>query len=141
MNIEIQDGIRVYHLEERDILEVRIPVCWPRMMGRKTLAVPGSMYRDAAEPAVREALVRAHSCQKKLLKGEAASVKALARNEQTDKSQLSKILRLTSLAPDIQKDILQEFGHWPLTLQQLMQPFPLEWQAQRNHFRQMIEKG
>ncbi|MCL6271083.1 hypothetical protein M3P05_14230 [Sansalvadorimonas sp. 2012CJ34-2] len=139
MSVEIKEGIRLHHVEEKDILEVRIPVRWHRLKGRKTLSVPGCLYRDKAEPSVKDALVHAHRCQRRLLNGEATSILALSKQEKVDKSQLSKVMRLTSLVPDIQKDILHGQGRWPLTLQQIMKPFPLEWHKQRSHFKALLE--
>ncbi len=50
--------------------------------------------------------------------------------EKVDKSDLSKILRLTTLAPEIQVDILLRRGKWPLTWVVVKGGFSLEWGKQ-----------
>lgn len=60
---------------------------------------------------------------------------ALARKEKVKQTvYVSRILRLTLLAPDIQEAIL--FGEHPrtLTLADLMAPFPRDWDEQRKKF-------
>ncbi|MTI15415.1 hypothetical protein [Sansalvadorimonas verongulae] len=49
--------------------------------------------------------------------------------EKVDKSDLAKILRLTTLAPDIQKDLLLRKGEWVISRRMLRNGFPLEWRA------------
>ncbi len=134
MSVEVREKVRLCYLEDQDILEVRIPVRWHKRKGRKSLSVPGSMYQPKADEALRVALIQAYRWQRKVLSQQAKNVKELSLSEQVDKSYLSKMKRLTALAPDIQSDILHERGQWPLSLAQLMKPFPLAWEEQREHF-------
>ena len=64
---------------------------------------------------LRSFLIKAHHLEHQLLKGKATSIQALAKIEGVDKSDMSKILRLTTLAPDIQSDLLLRTGQWPLS--------------------------
>jgi hypothetical protein len=48
------------------------------------------------------------------------------------------VLRLTLLAPDIVEAILNGRQPAGLQLDRLMQRFPVEWEAQREHFRSNI---
>ena len=50
--------------------------------------------------------------------------------EGVDKSDLSKILRLTTLAPDIQADVLFRRGRWPLSCGLVKAGFSLIWKEQ-----------
>ncbi|MBF0310227.1 MAG: hypothetical protein HQL56_11940 [Magnetococcales bacterium] len=63
--------------------------------------------------------------------GQYRSIKDLAAQEQIDDSYLARVLRLTLLAPDIIVAILD--GRQPdvLTWRELKNPFPMEWEQQR----------
>ncbi|WP_281648769.1 hypothetical protein [Parendozoicomonas sp. Alg238-R29] len=52
---------------------------------------------------------------------------------------MSKILRLTTLAPEIQADIMLGGGKWPLSFAQLKGGFPLEWGEQRRHLAMVMD--
>ena len=78
------------------------------------------------------ALARAHRWQRLLEEGRFASVRELAEAEQIGQSYISRILRLTLLAPDIVEHILG--GRRTPELAHLMQPFPVEWEKQRELF-------
>ena len=64
--------------------------------------------------------------------GRFASVRELAEAERVSLSYLSRVLRLTLLAPDIVERILD--GCPALFLAELMQPFPVGWERQRTLF-------
>ena len=49
-------------------------------------------------------------------------------------SYVSRLLRLTSLAPDIMENILNGQVPAKLELARLMNPFPSEWERQRTQF-------
>ncbi len=139
MSVEVREKVRLCYLEDQDILEVRIPVRWHKRKGKKSLSVPGSMYQTKADEALRVALIQAHRWQRKVLTRQSKNVKELAQAEKVDKSTLSKTMRLTALAPDIQADILNQKGDWPLSLSQLMTPFPLAWEEQREYFCALLK--
>ena len=61
-----------------------------------------------------------------------ASVRELAEAERVGHSYVGRILRLTLLAPDIVERILD--GRRAPELAQLMQPFPVAWERQREQF-------
>ena len=69
--------------------------------------------------------------------GKFKSVRELANKEKTDKAKISKFMRLTCLAPDIQKVILYNTGTWVLSLKDSLKPFPMLWTEQRDHFREI----
>jgi hypothetical protein len=88
-------------------LVVRIPMRFQRRGGRKRIVAP-----DGSElvPATNKVLARAHRWQGMLEEGRFASVRELAEAERVSLSYLSRILRLTLLAPDIVERI---FGRAP----------------------------
>ena len=61
--------------------------------------------------------------------GRACSAETFLRREAISKSYVSRILRLALLAPDIVERILA--GRPTAGLAQFLQPFPLEWETQR----------
>ena len=67
-----------------------------------------------------------------LEEGRFASVRELAEAERVGHSYAGRILRLTLLAPDIVERILD--GRQAPQLADLMQPFPVEWEKQREQF-------
>jgi hypothetical protein len=64
--------------------------------------------------------------------GRFASVRELAEAERVSHSYISRILRLTLLAPDIAERILD--GRPTEGLPQLLRRFPVEWERQRQKF-------
>jgi hypothetical protein len=66
--------------------------------------------------------------------GQVRSLNELAETEKINPSYLSRIFRLTLLAPDIVESILD--GRQPRTLQlaDLMDDMPVEWDRQREMF-------
>ena len=115
-------------------LVVRIPMCFQRRGGRKRIIAPdGSELAPATKPqpdgTVVKALARAHRWQGMLEEGRFASVRDLAEAERVSLSYVSRILRLTLLAPDIVERILE--GRPTAALAQLLQPFPIRWDRQR----------
>ena len=57
----------------------------------------------------------------------------LADAERINRSYVCRILRLTLLAPDIVERIFD--GGPTMALPRLMNPFPVEWERQREQFR------
>src|ERR671918_171545 len=92
-------------------LIVRIPMRFQRRGGRKRIVAPdGSELGPIAKPqpdgTLVKALVRAHRWQSMLEEGRFASVRELAEAERVSLPYISRILRLTLLAPDIVERIL-----------------------------------
>jgi hypothetical protein len=61
-----------------------------------------------------------------------ASVTELATAEKINQSYLCRVLRLTLLAPTIVEAVLDGGQGTSPQLQDLMKPFPLDWNAQGN---------
>ena len=63
-----------------------------------------------------------------------ASIADIAKSENINPSFVSRILRLAYLSPTLVEAILD--GKYPahLTMKDLMEPFPMEWERQREHF-------
>jgi DNA-binding IscR family transcriptional regulator len=66
--------------------------------------------------------------------GEFASISELAEREGIAPSYMTRVLRLTLLAPDIVEAILHGKQGPEVTLARVLEPFPLTWQHQKKHF-------
>jgi hypothetical protein len=123
-------------------ITVFIPVAWRRRGGRKVIVAPPGCDDWAPPPKIDRALVkalaRAHRWRRLLEAGRFGTLAELADAERISRSYVSRILRLTLLAPDIVERILD--GRPTVGLPQLMQPFPVEWDQQREQFASTVAK-
>jgi hypothetical protein len=116
---------------------VSIPVTFLQRGGRKQiLSPPGATPWSSAprvDTALVKAIVRAHRWRQMLESGDYGSSAELAKAEEVNDSYLSRILRLTLIAPDIIEAILA--GRQPSTLQldELLKPLPGAWDQQRSN--------
>jgi len=110
-----------------------------RRGGRKVIIAPNGMD-DWAPPQPKQddtlikALARAQRWRCKIETGKISSIRRLAEVEKISSSYLARILRLTLLAPDIIESILDGRQPKGLALADLMEPFPMEWEGQRERF-------
>ena len=118
---------------------VSISVSFLQRGGRKQILSPPGTAQWSPAPrvdcALVKAVVRAHRWRHLLESGEYSSSAELAKSEKVNDSYLSRILRLTLLAPDIIEAILT--GRQPTTLQldELLRPLPAAWSQQRSKLR------
>ena len=118
-------------------LVVRIPMRFQRRGGRKRIVAPdGSAVVLSSMPqpdnTLIKALARAHRWQRTLESGAYGTLAEMADAERISRWYVSRILRLTLLAPDIVERILE--GRRTAGLPQLLRPFPVEWEKQRERF-------
>jgi hypothetical protein len=115
---------------------ISVPVAFLQRGGRKQiLTPPGTTPWSPAtrvDTALVKAVVRAHRWRQMLESGEYANSAELAKAEKVNDSYLSRILRLTLIAPDIIEAILT--GRQPSTLQldDLLKPLPAVWELQHS---------
>jgi hypothetical protein len=115
-------------------LVVRIPMRFRRRSGRKRIVAPdGSEIVPPTKPqpdgTLVKALARAHRWQRMLEDGQYGTLAELADAERISRSYVCRVLRLTLLAPDIVERVMD--GRPTAGLSQFLQPFPLEWETQR----------
>ncbi|WP_096703309.1 hypothetical protein [Magnetospirillum sp. 15-1] len=122
-----------------DTLTIRVPLTLRRYGGRKLVIVPeGEGVPGRAKPTpddtLLKALARAHRWKRMLESGQVASLNELSEAEKINPSYMTRIYRLTLLAPDIVETILD--GRQPRTLQlaNLMDDMPVEWHRQRERY-------
>jgi hypothetical protein len=113
---------------------VHIPVTFRQRAGRKQILTPPgeAPWSPSArvDPALVKALVRAHRWRKMLEGGEYNSSAELAKAEKVNDSYVSRILRLTLLAPDIVEAILTGRQSDTLRLDDLLKSVPAVWAQQ-----------
>ena len=78
-----------------------------------------------------KALARAFRWKRMLESGEFTTIAELAEREGIAPSYMTRVLRLTLLAPDIVEAILDGQQGLEVTLATLMEPFAAAWEAQR----------
>jgi hypothetical protein len=117
---------------------VTIPMRLRRRPGRKTIIAPdggdGWAPRRRIDNTLVRALARAHRWTRLMESGKYASMTELAAAEKVDQSYLSRMLRLTLLAPAIVEAILDGRQTSHIALADLMRPFPTAWTDQCKHF-------
>ena len=104
--------------------------------GRKLVVSPDGMpawagSRSRVDDTLVKALARAFRWRRLLETGIHGTVDEIARAEGINDSYVSRILRLTLLAPDIVDAILDGRKPPALTMARLMKPFPAAWEDQR----------
>jgi hypothetical protein len=115
---------------------VSVPVTFLQRGRRKQILTPPGEAPWSPAPrvdtALLKAVVRAYRWREMLESGEYSSAAELAKAEKVNDSYLSRVLRLTLLAPEIVEAIVA--GQQPSTLQvdDLLKPLPLDWQRQRS---------
>lgn len=117
------------------MLTVRVPLAVRKQRGgRKLVLMPdGRAPRgaSAADTTLMKALARAFRWRRMMETGRYSTIDELAAAEKINSSYVSRLLRLTLLAPDIVAAILDGQQADGMTLPGLMEPFPVEWASQR----------
>jgi len=120
---------------EGDCLVIQVPLQIKRRRGRKEVIAPVGFGADDRPPArtnesLATTIARAHRWREVLEAGRYATVRELAQDVGMDHSYVARILRLTSLAPDIVEAIVDGAEPDGLSLEKLYRA-PMEWEEQR----------
>ena len=98
---------------------------------QKEIVLPAGVSQQRKnDNTLVKALARAFRWKRMLESGEATTIAELAERDGIAVSYVTRLLRLTLLAPDIVEAILDGRQGPAVTLARLMEPFPLEWEAQ-----------
>lgn len=118
-----------------ETITIHVPFRLVKRGGRKEMQLPpGAPQQPKADNTLIKALARAFRWKRMLESGEVATISDLAERERIASSYLTRVLRLTLLAPDIVDAILDCRQGSGVTLSGLMEPFPLEWEQQEPYF-------
>ncbi len=119
-----------------ETVTIHVPFRLVKRGGRKEMVLPPSAHARRQDETLVRALARAFRWKRMLESGKYATIAELAKGEKTAPSYLTRVMRLTLLAPDIAEAILggQQGSDYEATLAGLMEPFPLEWEEQRRNF-------
>ena len=77
-----------------------------------------------------KALARAFRWKRLLESGQFATIAELAEHEGIAPSYMTRVLRLTTLAPELVEAILDGRQETQVTLTRLLDPFPVAWEEQ-----------
>ena len=114
------------------MLTIRIPLKVRKRGGRKTMISPDVLaVPPRLDVTLVKALARAHRWRRLLEDGSYSTIKELAAAEKINVSYISRVLRLTLLAPEIVEAILDGRQPEGMALPVLMATFPVAWERQR----------
>jgi hypothetical protein len=117
-----------------EAITIHIPMTFRKGGGRKMVVTPdGAPWapQPRVDNAMVKALARAFRWQRMLDEGLCATIEELAKRERVYRGYMSRVLRLTLLAPDIVEAIIDGQQPEGMRLEPLLEGFPLEWDEQR----------
>ena len=114
---------------------VTVPFAIRKRGGRKLVITPDGVTsapapRTRVDSALLKALARGFRWRKLLETGHFATIEEIAEAENINPSYVSRVLRMTLLAPEIVEGILAGRQPEGLTMARAMKPFPAEWRRQ-----------
>ena len=114
-----------------EIVTLHVPFRLVKRGGRKEMQLPeGAARPRKPDSALIKALARAFRWKRMLESGEFATIAELAEREEIAPSYMTRVLRMTLLAPEIVEAIMDGKQGPGVTLARLLGPFPAEWQEQ-----------
>ncbi len=122
-----------------ETVTLHVPFRIVKRGGRKEMQMPeGATQPRRADSTLLKALARAFRWKMMLESGEFASISELAEREGIAFTYMARLMRLPLLAPEIVDAIMDGRQPERVTLANLMDPFPLDWDAQR---MQLLKRG
>lgn len=114
---------------------VTMPFAIRKRGGRKLVITPDGIAaapapRAQVDSALLKALARGFRWRKLLETGDFSTIEEIAEAESINPSYVSRVLRMTLLAPEIVEAILAARQPEGLTMARAMRPFPLAWRHQ-----------
>ena len=118
-----------------EIVTLHVPFRVVKRGGRKEMQMPeGATQSRRTDNTLVKALARAFRWKRMLESGEFATIAELAEREGIAPSYMTRVLRLTLLAPDVIEAILDGQPGSEVTLARVLEPFPMHWAEQPVHF-------
>lgn len=117
------------------VVTLHVPFRIVKRGGRKEMQLPeGATQSRRTDSTLVKALARAFRWKRMLESGEFATIAELAEREGIAPSYMTRVLRLTLLAPEVIEKTLDGRQPEGMLLPRLMEPFPLEWEIQKNQW-------
>ena len=118
-----------------DTITIHVPFRFIKRGGRKEVQLPdGAPVQRRTDGTLIKALARAFRWKRMLESGEFTTINELAEHEGIAPSYMTRVMRLTLLAPDIVEAILDGTQGPEVTLAMMLDPFSLFWSDQRAYF-------
>jgi len=121
-----------------ETISVHVPFTIRKYGGRKQVITPHGEPAVIEKPRVDstlvKALARAFRWKKMLENGQFTTITELATHESLALTYMTRVLRLSLLAPEIIEAILEGSQGPKMTLAALLEPFPVEWKGQHGSF-------
>ena len=118
-------------MQPSEVVTVQVPFRIAKRGGRKELVLPeGAAPRAvSAVNSLVKALARAFRWKKMIECGEFATIGDLAAHEKIAPTYMTRIMRLTLLAPETVEAMLE--GRCEVELAQVLETFPVGWREQK----------
>jgi hypothetical protein len=115
-----------------DTLTLHVPFRLVKRGGRKEMQLPeGAALTQRTDNTLVKALARAFRWKRMLEAGDFATITDLAKHEGIASSYLTRVLRLTFLAPDIVEAVLEGRQAMSITAEALRTGVDDDWDVQR----------
>ena len=119
-------------------ITVRVPISIKKRGGRKVVLAPDGSHYDLdtlrcqrVDNTMVKAFARAFRWQEMLESSTYSTIKEMAARERINESYVSRVLRLSLLAPEIVESIVDGSHSPQMTLTTLMDRMPISWRDQR----------
>lgn len=114
-----------------ETVTLHVPFRIVKRGGRKEMQLPeGTAQTQKPDNSLIKAMARAFRWKRLLESGEFTTVAELAEREGIGSSYVTRVLRLTMIAPEIVETILDGNQVPEVTLARVLEPFPTDWEQQ-----------
>ena len=121
-----------------ETVTIHVPFRIVKRGGRKEMVLPeGAAQPRRTDNTLVKALGRAFRWKRMLESGEFTTIAELAEHENIAPSYMTRVLRLTLLAPELVEVILDGKQGPEVTMRRLLESFSDEWQKQGEFFRSL----
>ena len=116
-----------------EVVTLHVPFRLEERGGRKQMILPAgtSATRPTPDSTLVKALARAFRWKRMLESGEFASIGELAAQEKIAPTYMTRVMRLTLLAPDLVERLLSGDRDLGISLANLLAAIPSEWESQK----------
>ena len=118
-----------------ETVTLHVPFRIVKRGGRKEMELPeGATHSRQIDNTIVKALARAFRWKQMLESGEFATIAELAEREGIAPSYMTRVIRLTLLAPELVEAIVNGHRGPKMTIPTVLSAFPAEWYEQKEYF-------